>query len=331
VIGGSGRGPGRTIRCGRRRGMIRFWDFKLSGAPPLLSVSFGRGEGMPHSFSASEQIAYSTARIECHLPDAQVSQGTGFFFRFREAGTRHVPCLVTNRHVLDGAVSGTIWFHVADEHGTLKPNHCYQMNIQGLEAQCMGHPDPNVDLAVLPVGGMLEQIQRDGLEPFLISIPRSMLPSEEDLNGFTAIEKVVMVGYPLGLWDERNQLPIFRRGITATHPSIDFNGRPEFMIDAACFPGSSGSPVFLWNLGSYTNRTDVLVVGSRVKFLGVLHAGPVHTVDGTIEVIDIPTRQEVLARSSIPTNLGIVLKSRLLADFDVAIDEEMRRTSPNGG
>jgi hypothetical protein len=35
-----GWGPGRTIRCSRRRGMIRFWDFKLSGAPPLLSDSF---------------------------------------------------------------------------------------------------------------------------------------------------------------------------------------------------------------------------------------------------------------------------------------------------
>jgi hypothetical protein len=27
----------RTKRCSRRRGMIGFWDFKLSGAPPLLS------------------------------------------------------------------------------------------------------------------------------------------------------------------------------------------------------------------------------------------------------------------------------------------------------
>ena len=28
----------RTRRCSRRRGMIRFWDFKLTGAPPLLSL-----------------------------------------------------------------------------------------------------------------------------------------------------------------------------------------------------------------------------------------------------------------------------------------------------
>lgn len=32
-------GHGRTRRSSRRRGVIRFWDFPLSGAPPLLSVS----------------------------------------------------------------------------------------------------------------------------------------------------------------------------------------------------------------------------------------------------------------------------------------------------
>ena len=52
VIGGSGligkklvnnlRQHGHEVvaaspSSGRRRGMIRFWDFKLSGAPPLLS------------------------------------------------------------------------------------------------------------------------------------------------------------------------------------------------------------------------------------------------------------------------------------------------------
>lgn len=52
-----------------------------------------------------------------------------------------------------------------------------------------------------------------------------------------------MVGYPDGIWDEFNNQPIVRRGITATHPKNDFNGKGEFLIDAVCFPGSSGSPV----------------------------------------------------------------------------------------
>ncbi len=46
VVLDSGRGSGgpfgrtsrRTRRCSRRQGMNRFWDFKLTGAPPLLSL-----------------------------------------------------------------------------------------------------------------------------------------------------------------------------------------------------------------------------------------------------------------------------------------------------
>ena len=35
------------MRCSRRRGMIRFWDFKLTGAPPLLNfVVSGYGHSL---------------------------------------------------------------------------------------------------------------------------------------------------------------------------------------------------------------------------------------------------------------------------------------------
>jgi len=63
-----------------------------------------------------------------------------------------------------------------------------------------------------------------------------------------------MVGYPIGLWDEKNNYPIFRKGITATHPANDYNGKSEFMIDAACFPGSSGSPVYIIDELNYVDK-----------------------------------------------------------------------------
>jgi len=72
-----------------------------------------------------------------------------------------------------------------------------------------------------------------------------------------------MVGYPVGIWDSANNMPVIRRGITATHPGKDYEGKSEFMIDAACFPGSSGSPVFLFNLGSYPQKAGGIVIGTR--------------------------------------------------------------------
>ncbi len=64
-----------------------------------------------------------------------------------------------------------------------------------------------------------------------------------------------MVGYPVGLWDSVNNMPILRRGSTATLLDWTYEGRQEFVIDAACFPGSSGSPVFKYTVGDYIQQT----------------------------------------------------------------------------
>jgi hypothetical protein len=48
-----------------------------------------------------------------------------------------------------------------------------------------------------------------------------------------------MVGYPNGLWDTANNFPLIRRGVTATHIKNNYNGKSEFVIDIACYGGSS--------------------------------------------------------------------------------------------
>jgi hypothetical protein len=120
-----------------------------------------------------------------------------------------------------------------------------------------------------------------------------------------------MVGYPIGLWDEINNLPIFRRGITATHPSVDFKGKKEFLIDVAAFPGSSGSPVLLLNASGiyYDKKQNTNIIGHRVVFLGVLHAGPQMTTQGEIVIRDIPTNRQVFTQIPLMINLGYVIRA----------------------
>jgi hypothetical protein len=128
-----------------------------------------------------------------------------------------------------------------------------------------------------------------------------------------------MIGYPNGLWDSVHNMPIFRRGITATHPRLDWNGKPEFLIDAACFPGSSGSPVFLLNEGGYFSRGGLRLGSGRLKLLGVLYAGPQHTVEGEIKIVNVPIQNKPIALSAIPNNLGIVIRSTALKDIEAAL------------
>lgn len=128
-----------------------------------------------------------------------------------------------------------------------------------------------------------------------------------------------MIGYPNGIWDSKHNLPLIRKGITSTHPKYEFNGKPEFLIDAACFPGSSGSPVFLANLGMYFDKKGNTVVGTRLGLLGVLYAGPQHTAQGDVRIVPVPTNQKAVSVSAIPNNLGMVIQVKKIKDFEPII------------
>ena len=130
-----------------------------------------------------------------------------------------------------------------------------------------------------------------------------------------------MIGYPIGLWDEYNNLPVVRRGSTATPIYMDYNNRKEFLIDMACFPGSSGSPVFIFNEGSYSTRQGQHWIGeTRIIFVGILHAGPQYNARGEILIVNVPTAQIPITDTRIPTNIGFCIKAEKLKDFDVLID-----------
>ena len=52
-----------------------------------------------------DQLIYSTVRIECQTPNG-LSTGSGYFFNFLANEQTHVPCIVTNRHVIADSIKG---------------------------------------------------------------------------------------------------------------------------------------------------------------------------------------------------------------------------------
>src|SRR5262249_22934044 len=62
---------------------------------------------------------------------------------------------------------------------------------------------------------------------------------------------------------------LIRRGISATPIWSDFRGKPHFLIDAEVFYGSSGSPVFILNEGSYPTKGGISI-GTRFYFVGMI-------------------------------------------------------------
>jgi hypothetical protein len=273
---------------------------------------------MTLNLSPSEYLMYSTVRIESYLKTGDVCTGTGFFYVFESEGKNSVPVIVTNKHVIKGADKGKILFTCEDAEGNPDNTNHYEMILSSFEDCWWNHPDEDVDLCILPIYLVLKRAESEGKKIFIVSLNEEILPSKEKLAELSAVEEIKMVGYPNGLWDMVNNLPIIRSGITATHPKFNHNGREEFLIDCACFPGSSGSPVIIFNHGSFSSHNG-LHLGSRIIFLGILYAGPQFTATGEIIKMNVPTSRPI-AISQIPMNLGYIIKSHKLLDFKKILD-----------
>lgn len=150
---------------------------------------------------------------------------------------------------------------------------------------------------------------------FYIPFTKDLLPTEKHKEELCAIEDVLMIGYPNGIWDAVNNMPIFRKGTTATNPLLDYNGKKEIMIDIAAFPGSRGSPVLIFNEGGYRDKKgNTYFGGSRIILLGVLYAGPQSTATG--EIVMTPNIQRPISVSQIPNNLGLIIKSEKIVEME---------------
>ncbi len=195
--------------------------------------------------SVFELLSLSTIRIECQLRNGDISTGTRFFFKFLDDGNIFIPTIVTNKHVIKNADQGQLLFTLSDKDGNPKFEQIHKFKITNFQEPWLNHPDLDIDLCALPINVLVNEMKKKGIKPYFTFLDISLLPSAQDIDEMVCLERIVMVGYPNGLWDESHNQPVFRAGVLASHYKFDWNDRPEFVIDASCVPGSSGSPVLI--------------------------------------------------------------------------------------
>lgn len=223
--------------------------------------------------------------------------------------------LVTNKHVVADTIKTWIRIpYVHSENGT-GTRRSFDFDFSNRNGIWVDHPEDEIDLCALPLQGILELMCEYDSYARHVTLDEKLIPTQEELEKLSPFEDVIMVGYPIGLIDEAHNAPIMRKGMTATHPRYDFNGKPLFMIDCACFPGSSGSPVFLLDNGAYVEGETLMLGQRRFKFLGVMFSGPVLRATGEIDVVEIPTSQRLVSTTGVMVNLGNVIKSSKLSEL----------------
>ena len=277
----------------------------------------------------SNQMVRNTVRFEGRLPDGSTSVGTCFGFNFSVNGN-DVPTLVTNKHVVRGVTSANLKFTETEDGQNPKGAQQLSVEVPGFEDKWVPHPDDNTDLVIIPSAGILATLGQR--KPLLISANAGLIPTRQEFECLKAVEDIYMVGYPDGLWDAHNNLPIVRRGITATPVSADHNGRRTFLVDCACFPGSSGSPIFLLNDGiSSSNSGEISLGETKFKLLGVLFAGPMHTRPGQISDVENYTKK--IALTDVPMNLGYCIRSDCLQGFEPILEKliQLEKRGPLSG
>lgn len=261
----------------------------------------------------SEKATYSTVLIKCEYFDGSFGSGTGFVFDFciDSKGEQCVPTIITNNHIMNNCKKCTFEFCKSDDNNN--PIDKEVIPLVCNNPTCIKHSDPNIDLCCIPIASISEELQKNNIKIFHIPLDVSIIPSQTQLEELSAMEEIVMIGYPIGLSDTYNHKPILRRGTTATHMKNDYQGKKEFLIDMACFPGSSGSPIFIINQGSYTVGNTVRIA-SRIYLCGILYGGPQYQASGAIAFANLPNSPIPIV--NIPTNLGIAIKSSELLFFE---------------
>lgn len=263
----------------------------------------------------ADQLFYTTVFIEAFTPTSR-STGTGFLLIYPASGDLLRPVLITNKHVLEGATSVAFTMPAEGEDGQ-PANRGTSNTVNNFSTNLWaGHPDSGVDIAAMFLGDVMTAMGNNGAHPFYRGFTPDQLATQDFANSLDAIEQVTMIGYPSGLFDRASMLPIARRGQTATPIFNDYNNLPAFLIDASVFPGSSGSPVVLYDRGTYTTRDGTARLGTRMALLGVVAAVHTRQVNGVVQMVSagVATFDDVI-------DLGIVFKASAIQETVFALFE----------
>ncbi|MGL1077541.1 S1 family peptidase [Vibrio parahaemolyticus] len=180
-------------------------------------------------------------------PTAQINEpnwiGTGFLVGRPVQGTnpvQYTTYLVTNKHVIQGLNSVVLRFNNVNGTGTQDIPLVLQNN--AFQPIWFGHPNPNVDVAVVSINP--QALQQLGSRFSFFALDQVCT----DTAGLRAIgasegDFIYVLGFPMGQVTPQTNYVIARTGIVARIRDVLYGNHTNYLIDASVYPGNSGGPV----------------------------------------------------------------------------------------
>lgn len=245
-----------------------------------------------NSQALDEAFLKSTVLVTYSSGPSTQSTGSGFLLFRPVSGDQGQVYLITNKHVLPPPTG--------PDNISIRVNTKSAATVQNLSIMISNDKRYLPAVRFHPLGydvaavNITEQVIRQGIDgewlPYDLLVTDNRLKDEH----ISAGDDIFLLGYPDGIFDQRNVFPILRRGVLATVPDqgYAFNDRlrtqfglPEridgFLIDAGVFPGSSGSVVILSPQPSTIGPQGQTIVSSAKKIPYILGV-----VSGSIPIAD---------------------------------------------
>lgn len=121
---------------------------------------------MPHNLSMSEQLTFTTVRIQCQDKSGGISTGTGWFFSFKFDDATQVPIIITNNHVIEGSTKGIFQLTRANADGTPQIGKFDNIGIENFEKNWFHHPKSEVDLCFMLAAPLFHEANKKEISFF---------------------------------------------------------------------------------------------------------------------------------------------------------------------
>lgn len=192
--------------------------------------------------------------------------GTGFFVlrKVNKEGDAR-PFIVTNKHVVEGLDSIVVRMKESKTGNLINVDTPL---IENGKSIAQYHKNPNIDIAVIPLNG--SYIVKNGLDFSAFDIDEHAMTSQELRdNGVDEGTLIHMLGFPLGLVNNKSGEPLCRLGCVARMNTEQINESGNILVDIQNFPGNSGSPIITRSELVSIEGTTCL---SSSVLLGIVHS-----------------------------------------------------------